>query len=979
MGSWGGPDAMATLAASIQGSQSPDNNVRRQAESFMEQNEKKPGFATAVLQLVAEASAAPHVRLGGAIFFKNWAKRSWEDADPNERQQIKRSVVAVMLSSPDPVRKQLAEVLAIALESETRDTWPDLLPDLGRKLLECGAMTPMPLGTLEGILGALDSIFEPYRHKYRSDELFLEIKHALHAVQEPVTAVFDAISSSILAGTFAQGTADSVIEIARLCSSIFYSLNWQDIPGFFEDHMSKWMDPFLKILELHSPALEENMDEQSPLDQLRAQIIENINLYQSKYEEEFQSYLERSTSAVFTLLQRGAATRYDSVATTGIKFLTTISRSSRYALFAAPNVLNMVCENIILPNMRMRDEDVELFEDNPVEYMRLDVEGSDAETRRHGAVELIRGLNTHYEGQVTEIFSKYVSVLLAEYGQDPVNKWKTKDAAIYLVTALGWKTGTAAGGATTTSGLVSVVDFFAAHILPEILSAAEAPGNVTSPVLRANALKYTVTFRNQLPSAQYQITLDACCKLMTSNVVVIHSYAALVVEKLFGMTEKVPMQQGIVRTPKVEQKLVIEMLPKLLPPLFQLIAPGAAENEYAMKCTARTIVRADKEFHVHAETALRQLCRLVEAVSGNPGNPSFNHYLFEAVAAVINTAPEKIELYQTLLVPMLQELLSKEVVEFAPYALQILAKVMALYSARQMQLPDFFRQLAKTLLAPPLWDRSGFVPGMVKFLQGYIRLDSEYILGSNSLNPILGVFQKLIASKANDHHGMALVRTIIETYELNTMRNYNVNILRILMTRLQTARTNKFVELLIIFLAAFTIRYGPDTLAEGMDELQQHLLAMVLTQVWAKACLTTPATGSSRRLLSVALTTILCTERFTTEPYAAVWADVLTANIALLEGIEVEAMDEDIDPLLEEEAAAQTGYNVAYSQLANAKEVWEKDLVRDVEPHAYLATRLSAFTASHPGVFTAVIQAKLEEKPKEALQRYLAATRSELK
>jgi exportin-2 (importin alpha re-exporter) len=86
-----------------------------------------------------------------------------------------------------------------------------------------------------------------------------------------------------------------------------------------------------------------------------------------------------------------------------------------------------------------------------MEYIRQDMEGSDAETRRRAVCELVRGLCTHYEvcdttillfikisakNAITDIFSNYVYNMLQEYAKDPMNKWKGKDAAIYLVTAI---------------------------------------------------------------------------------------------------------------------------------------------------------------------------------------------------------------------------------------------------------------------------------------------------------------------------------------------------------------------------------------------------------------------------------------------------------------------------------------------------------------------------------------------------------------
>lgn len=348
MGSAENADSLRTLSVTIEGTLSADATIRREAERVLEQYERNVGFAMSVFRLVADTSVPIQTRLAGSIYFKNWAKRSWVDADPAEKDSVKQNIVAVMLTCPDSVRKQLSEVLAIALETETRETWPTLLPELGNKVAECTKTVPLPLMALRALLDTLDTIFEPYRHRFRTEEFFREIKHALLSVQEPLTAVFQTISNAILSNSFDGNTVGDIFEIARICSSVFYSLNWQDIPEYFDDHMSQWIEPFLKLLEYQNATLEAAADdlEASPLDRLQAQVLDNLNLYQSKYEEEFRPYLERCVAASFVLLvQRGDAMRFDAVATHGMRFLTTVARSAEYALFAKEDVLAKVRHN----------------------------------------------------------------------------------------------------------------------------------------------------------------------------------------------------------------------------------------------------------------------------------------------------------------------------------------------------------------------------------------------------------------------------------------------------------------------------------------------------------------------------------------------------------------------------------------------------------------------------------------------------------
>ncbi len=59
-----------------------------------------------------------------------------------------------------------------------------------------------------------------------------------------------------------------------------------------------------------------------------------------------------------------------------------------------------VCENIVIPNTRLREDAEEMFDMNWVEYVRRDSEASDADTRRRAACELTRALTDKFPQEV---------------------------------------------------------------------------------------------------------------------------------------------------------------------------------------------------------------------------------------------------------------------------------------------------------------------------------------------------------------------------------------------------------------------------------------------------------------------------------------------------------------------------------------------------------------------------------------------------
>lgn len=60
-----------------------------------------------------------------------------------------------------------------------------------------------------------------------------------------------------------------------------------------------------------------------------------------------------------------------------IDFLAHVAEKTIYShLFQDKGTLETICSSIILPNIQLRGADEELFEDNPEEYIRQDLEGT---------------------------------------------------------------------------------------------------------------------------------------------------------------------------------------------------------------------------------------------------------------------------------------------------------------------------------------------------------------------------------------------------------------------------------------------------------------------------------------------------------------------------------------------------------------------------------------------------------------------------
>ena len=1006
---------LAQLAQCLGASLSPDAATRQNAEQFLASGAQQAGFSILLLKLVASDAAEAPARVAGAVAFKNLVKKHWTQVEPDvvgapapycvgdaEKDQVRTLLVGLMLSAPKLARAQLSEALAIVSAADFPDRWPGLLPELITRLGAPGAPRDWP--TVAGVLTTANTIFKKYRQAYKSDALYKELKYALDGFAKPVLALTTEAVTALAAATSANDTAACVtlLSCLRLACRIFFSLNSQELPEVFEDDMDAWMGAFHGLLAYENPALE--TAEGSPADAVKAAICDNVNLYIEKNEEEFQRFLQTFVQDVWTLLTKtGLESGKDHLVTSGVRFLTAVANSVHSALFGGGDTLRQVCESIVIPNLMFREDDEELFETNHVEYVRRDIEGSDSDTRRRGACELVRALTSKFPEVMTSSVSGYVGALLQQHASDPATNWKAKDAAVTLVVALLVKSKSASRGATELNELgLNVVDFFNTQIAPELARAAAdggASGNdVGTAVTRADALKFVTVFRGFLPKAVVTPHLPAIVACLCASQNVTHTYAANCLDKLLAVRETsisaatatdVVGARRPTGAPRYDASDLAPVSDALFSNLFGVFdMPDSRENEYAMRAICRVIDVLGERVKPLASTCVRKLAAFAAETCANPKNPTFSHFLFEGVAGLLRHAadPRLMAEFETALFPPFQFVLERDVVEFAPYVFQLLAQMI---ETRHVEagatLPAAYLGIFPALLAPALWDRQANVTPLVRLLEAYLRKAPNEIAagstapgGANHLTGVLGVFQKLAASRAQDHQGFFILNAFAECLPLDAWRAHLPAVWGVLFQRLQSSKTAKFTKCLVVFTCLLAAKHGPRCVEETMSAVQPGIFEMLMKGVVADAV--PEVTGAAEtKVVAVACARVLESSAGLKQDLGA-WCKLLSAVVATLEkpqevkDAEAAARGEGGDANAEAEAAeSERGYAAAYNALRNAARR-ESDPCADVaDPKQHLAQKLASASAQAPGVLGAAIAQHCPPEVQQALAAYCAA------
>lgn len=1020
---------------------SPDAATRQHAENALLASQTAPGHCITVLRLVASNDAADGpVRQAAAVHFKNMAKKGWapnsggahgddHDADAEfrkyavpaqDRDVIKNHLVELMCTVPPQIQVQLGESISLIAASDFPSKWDNLLPDLISRL------DNRDWSVVNGVLVTANSIFKRFRYVQRSDALYKDILYVLHRFQEPLTELFKAINAQLDAFTAANNLAELRPRLAalRTICRIFYSLNYQDLPEYFEDHMEEWMAGFAKHLEYVNPHLEDNDEENEPgpIDVLQVAVIQNLYLYANKDEEPFLPYLANFTTLVWNLLLRvSQMPKHDALATTGIRFLSSlVGKLMHRKLFQEEATLREIFARIVIPNLMIREVsasecqvifeffhciffgvnfyflfsyfflfsnsfirtssffmlqnfpfrnlqvDEERFEDNPQEFILSDMEGSDTESRRKCAQELLRAMCRQFEPQTTQICSEHVSQMLASFHADAANQWRNKDVAIHLMLGISIKAESAQYGVSQVNEGVNIMEFFSSHVLTEL----QEPNMTVRPMVKATSIKFVSIFRNQFTKQHLEALLPLLIAHLGSPDVVVHTYAAAAMEKILTCKVDSGTQGGTIsKIPKIGRAELNPVLNQLFTGLFSIVDNvDLDENEYVMKCIMRAANVARDDLLQVVQVVLEKLTAALARVAKNPKNPQYNHYLFESIAVLIRSVctidAAHTTAFENFLFPPFQDVLQKEVAEFTPYVFQLLAQILE-FRPEGAGLGAAYTALFPPLLSPTLWECKGNIPALTRLLTAYLSKGASEILVQqpNSLLGILGVFQKLISSQANEQYAFDLLRAIVMYVPQEAFMPRFKDVLQIILTKMQKKKTEKLVGLVSHFFALFVGKFGPQAYFDQLNLLQNGLGLNILAHVWIPRLLSAPPTRLEAKTQIVGLTKLLCeTPALLADANAQnIWSQIVCCAVKIvvspdshLDSLSADGDDDDVE----------IGYDATYSVLHFAARP-ARDPFPDVpDASIMLAQSLHQLCASHPGRFTPLIQKGFESDPK---------------
>jgi exportin-2 (importin alpha re-exporter) len=176
-----------------------------------------------------------------------------------------------------------------------------------------------------------------------------------------------------------QSTILLYLRMLRHILNIFYGMNYQDFPEYFEDNLKEWIQILKGVLDLPNLA-GTDFNTMSIFIRLKSAGMRCVNLYCVNYYEDIQQYHNEFLPSVWNLLGFSKEENGKLVKEL-LDYYKTIFYYKRSEGFT-PDAIKYLIQILIIPNMSMTGKEIEEFEDNPTNFLKVELEETDMDSSK---------------------------------------------------------------------------------------------------------------------------------------------------------------------------------------------------------------------------------------------------------------------------------------------------------------------------------------------------------------------------------------------------------------------------------------------------------------------------------------------------------------------------------------------------------------------------------------------------------------------
>ncbi|EEH19769.1 hypothetical protein PABG_02028 [Paracoccidioides brasiliensis Pb03] len=474
---------VAALRERIQATLDTNAEARQQAEADLKYAEEQPGFINALVDIL-QAEQDNGVRLSTVVYLKNRVSRGWAPAEEQpihkpipdqDRTPFRARIIPLLASSPPAVRSQLAPTLSKVLQYDFPTKWPDYM-DVTLQLLNTNDANSIFAG-----LQCLLAICRVYRFKSSDKRGDFEkvVEVSFPRLLDIGTRLID--EESIEAG-----------EMLRTVVKAYKNAIYFELPNFLMTHQATvaWCSLFLRVIGKIPPAssMLENTDERELNHWWKAKKCSYANLNRLFVRYGNPSLLGKTNSTNYTQYAKSFITTFAPEILKGylgeidkwvngqwlskpalsytLVFLQDCVKPKATWDHLKPHLDNLV-QHLIFPVLCQSDEDIELFETDPSEYLhrKLNIY-EEVSAPDVAATNFLVALTQSRKKQTFSILS-FVNGVVSKYETSPDDQKlpREKEGALRMIGTLA---SVILGKKSPIADQVEY--FFVRHVFPEFKS-----------------------------------------------------------------------------------------------------------------------------------------------------------------------------------------------------------------------------------------------------------------------------------------------------------------------------------------------------------------------------------------------------------------------------------------------------------------------------------------------------------------------------
>jgi exportin-2 (importin alpha re-exporter) len=540
-----------------------------------------------------------------------------------------------------------------------------------------------------------------------------------------------------------------LLQMMNKIMSVFYSLNYQDFPEFFEDHLQDWITILNDTVLL--PNKSSNMSLVKDLKQLvlklKAKTLKNINLYYSNYYEDVEQYVQLFCSSVWTVMcQCKTNDNFSKLMKELLDFFKYGFQMRRMNNLNMEQ-LNQIIENIILPNMIMSDKESEEFLDNPIEFLKIEFEEYDMSSNKYFSINLLQLIISNFPDVNKQIIGPKINTFLSEYNKDKIKNSNKKLIVINLLFASCIKTFAQRFGVTelNPNSVFNNIESLINEIFIKEFQSYNSP-----VIIQVYALKFLSTFRLQISDKNKLVQIILMLLEILNNCGEVTQYACLLcLDLIINMKDlqtRKPSTLEIVNNDNIFNKLISSLL--------NFISKNT--NIFAMRCFYRTLkLTQDQKLQSLADSINTSMDTILRLIIKSPQTDEFNYYYFETCALIMkkfliknnnNVDLDLVKKFENCLRVDLNSILQNNITDLLGYTFQLFA--FYLYISNDNN--EFYQKILTTILTnEKMWDinMKYLFPPSIEFIKVILITNKQFCENKEVINLIFKICKILLENK----------------------------------------------------------------------------------------------------------------------------------------------------------------------------------------------------------------------------------------